>query len=53
MGKALIVFFVIPIAVLALVVWAYSRSAARRREAAHLAANARPAVPPEDEQSER
>jgi hypothetical protein len=42
----LLVFFVIPVAVLALVVWAYTRSAARRREAAHVAARGLPATPP-------
>jgi len=43
----LLVFFVIPVLVLALVVWAYSRSAAKRREAAHRAANERPSAAPE------
>jgi len=42
----LLVFFVIPVAVLALVVWFLSRSAAKRRQAAHLDANRLPAAPP-------
>ena len=48
----LFVFFVIPVALLALVVWILSRSAARRRQAAHLAASEPPAVPPAGEPTE-
>ena len=48
----LLVFFVIPVAVLAIVVWAYSRAAARRRDAAHRAANEQPAEPAAGESTE-
>jgi hypothetical protein len=48
----LFVFFVIPAALLALVVWILGRSAATRRQAAHLAANEPPAVPPAGEHTE-